>query len=1071
MSVGTEITNDYAPPAGDELARQRILADLDSNMLIEAGAGSGKTTSLVGRMHALVMSGEPVERIAAVTFTRKAANELRERFQIKLETELRKLEHGSDGWRLCDRALQDIDRAFLGTIHSFCARILREHPLDIALDPNFSEVTETAWDELRRDFWNRWIERCKRSGDPMLDGLAAIGVEAASLYDGFKCVMGYMDIEFPLLERDEPDISACREKLDALIRSARELMPKLEPEDGWDPLMSLIQQLEYHRRSNDWRNISSFCASLEKITQSACEVTQKRWSDDKAGKTAAKMLAEQFVSLLDTEITRLLTCWYEYRYPVVMRFLERATADFARERHETGQLGFEDLLLLSARLLRERPRVRDALGERYRRLLVDEFQDTDPLQAEVCFLLASESSEGTDWRSVRPRAGGIFLVGDPKQSIYRFRRADIQVYELAKSRMAECGVVLALTRNFRSVAPIGDFVNRYFEGVFPDSASGVQAPFTPMHAEKEAGATDGVSEYWVRPERRDKWSIISTDAAQVASWIAARVLSGECTASDFLILTARTAPLASYARALAARNIPVTTSGAKLPQEEELSELLVVLRAIADPDNPIAVVAALEGLFFGCGPADLYEARVAGLRFRITHPQDADDSVVARSLHQLHEWWKTSQRQAADVLLERILDDTGLLCYAASQMLGDARAGALLRLVDTLRQAAMSGASGITDAVNRIEQLLTQDSDDAPLRPGRTDAVRVMNLHKAKGLEAKVVVLAAPVPVTDFPPTVHITRGESGAATGGMVVASGHSTIAQPAGWAAMAEAECGFADAERQRLLYVAATRAMRELVIARCEVPPAKSSKQDKPDTSAWSPFGEILSVIGRRTAMQPTMAPGRRMTDRTAEEIANATSAAQHRVASASESSTRHRTVTESAKEQREAARAYDLPRDKGRGAAWGRAVHRCIEAAGRGRTGATLSAFAAAVASDEGLSDEHAAELEALIADLQQSDIWTRLTQSGEARFELPVMRAAQIEAKTVLTEGVLDAAALTDDGWLIVDWKTDTSGEDEWARRRSQYEKQIATYEQMLNELSATPAHATIERVRSPSGEA
>ncbi len=108
--------------------------------------------------------------------------------------------------------------------------------------------------------------------------------------------------------------------------------------------------------------------------------------------------------------------------------------------------------------------MRDALGERYRRLLVDEFQDTDPIQAEVCFLLASESSEGTDWRRVTPRAGGIFLVGDPKQSIYRFRRADIQVYEFAKSRMAEHGVVLALTRNFRSVTPIGDFVNRYFQG-------------------------------------------------------------------------------------------------------------------------------------------------------------------------------------------------------------------------------------------------------------------------------------------------------------------------------------------------------------------------------------------------------------------------------------------------------------------------------------------------------------------------------------------------------------------------------------------------------------------------------
>ncbi len=112
-------------------------------------------------MHALIVSGEPVERIAAVTFTRKAANELRERFQIKLETELRALEPESEAWLRCDRALHDIDRAFLGTIHSFCARILREHPLEISLDPNFAEVSDNGWDELCRAFWNRWLERCK----------------------------------------------------------------------------------------------------------------------------------------------------------------------------------------------------------------------------------------------------------------------------------------------------------------------------------------------------------------------------------------------------------------------------------------------------------------------------------------------------------------------------------------------------------------------------------------------------------------------------------------------------------------------------------------------------------------------------------------------------------------------------------------------------------------------------------------------------------------------------------------------------------------------------------------------
>ena len=127
------------PVANDEAARQRIVTDLDTNLLVEAGAGSGKTTGLVGRMLAHVERGDPVERIAAVTFTRKAATELRERFEVKLEKVLREARAGADPDRVARlaRAREDLDRAFIGTIHSFCGRLLRENPLEAELDPAF----------------------------------------------------------------------------------------------------------------------------------------------------------------------------------------------------------------------------------------------------------------------------------------------------------------------------------------------------------------------------------------------------------------------------------------------------------------------------------------------------------------------------------------------------------------------------------------------------------------------------------------------------------------------------------------------------------------------------------------------------------------------------------------------------------------------------------------------------------------------------------------------------------------------------------------------------------------------
>src|SRR5690348_6912745 len=650
-----------------------------------------------------------------------------------------------------------------------------------------------------------------------------------------------------------------------------------------------MRRLDWHRRLNPWTETASFCAAIEEITESQCKLTQKRWSDSKEGKAAAKQLSEELLALLGGSIAELLRTWREYRYPIVMRFLHRVVEAFAVERRATGQLGFEDLLLLTASLLRDAPSVRDELGARYRHLLVDEFQDTDPIQAEICFLLTSDAAQGSDWRTVTPRPGALFVVGDPKQSIYRFRRADIQTYELVKQRLAECGEVLALTRNFRSVHPIARFVNGYFETVFPEQATDVQAAFRPMHTVHAERAGDGVYRYSVLPPANNKAAILDADAAMLASWIAERIARGERSAGDFLILTATKSPIELYARALAERNIAVMTTGARLPQEHELRELLVVLRAIADPEHRVAVAAALEGLFFGLSPADLFDARQAELRFSITHPPKDHELPAGRALLQLHEWWTVSQRHSADVLLERILDDTGLLFHAASQPLGDARAGALLHLVEALRAISVTGASGITNAMERIELLLEAEAPDAPLRPGRTDAVRVMNLHKAKGLEADVVILAAPCDAASHDPVVHVRRGAGERAVGGVCITQGAGNsvrvLAQPPEWDAMVRDEGAFQSAERMRLLYVATTRAKRELVVAQCE---RSNSKGAIPDSSAWSSLAPTLDAMGTQMDLVASAAPGRRRVTRAVASVQAAIAEAALRRSAAAEPS---------------------------------------------------------------------------------------------------------------------------------------------------------------------------------------
>ncbi len=1058
----------------DQSARDAISTELDTNILVEAGAGSGKTTMLVSRMLGLIARGTPVDQIAAITFTRKAANELREKFQMKLE-EAALGDDNAETRSRCAAALDDLDAGFLGTIHAFCARLLRERPLQAGLDPEFEEIAEEEWEIAQSDFWRRWVERTEMNGDPMIVALREVGVTPVILEDGFKKIVTYPDVTFEFSNTTAPDVSSCRKKLEALLAKGAKLLPENEPAGGWDALMRLIRRLNHKRRTQDWDDIGAFCAVVEQIKKAHLKPTQYHWGEQKESKDAAKALGLEFEALLQVEIESVLRCWREHRYQPVIKYLLAASASFERERISHGRLGYSDLLLRSAKLLRENPGVRDELGARYRYLLVDEFQDTDPVQAEVCFLLTSDSTEGNTWTKVTPRPGSLFVVGDPKQSIYRFRRADIQVYDTVKDRISRFGKILVLTRNFRSVKAIETFINSHFSsekapGVFilPPERSATQAAFSPMQSVNDGAKGDGVFTYFVEPEEFKKETIVDVDAEMVASMIVKQIDAKKARPEDFLILTPATYGIAEYAEALSARNIPVSTAGAPLPQERELSELLVLLHCLADPDNAVLVAAALEGLFFGCSPADLFEGHQAGLRFSVSHPPDASALRMGKALEKMHEWWAFSQAHPADVLMERIFADTGLLFLAASQDLGDAGAGALLHLVEALRVRSTQGASALTDAMAELEVILGADAADAPLRPGRTDAVRVMNLHKAKGLEAEVVILAAPTNKKEWAPEFHIERCEDGSAKGWIVIdvegENSTTIVAQPPGWDEKAKRESAFQAAERDRLLYVATTRAKRKLFVARC-IQEIKAGP--KPECAMWSGLLPTLDKLATKVELEIVEAEGRREAEAKPSDVKKRIAEAEKKRVDASVRSFIRVAVTSEAKRMK--AIPDDGDRDpqpkRGLGKAWGRAVHSVIEGMGRGRRGETLTRFIKAVAMVEELNDAEAARLERVPALVESTESWKKLMASGSAQWELTVMLRQDGGEHAKLLEGVIDAAVQTPDGWTVVDWKTDDVEEDEWAARAAGYKNQIEAYSHSINALSGSKVSAQLERIK------
>ncbi len=1050
----------------DQIARERIRDDLETNLLVEAGAGSGKTTALVGRLLQHVRIGTLVDSLTAVTFTRKAADELRERFQLLLEATAHDRNESPEVRARCVVALRDLDHAFLGTIHAFCARLLRERPLEVGLDPAFTEVAETDTTALNALFWRQWIERERRLGSSTLEAVHAIGIETADLFDGFQALTLYPDVDFPSAEVPVPDCGACRQELTQLIARAVAIMPATTPSDGHDKLMLLVQRLQFALRLATWNDDTAFCRILGTIRSTHLKPTQKRWGDTKESKLAAKQLGEAFQSLFDESITQIVTQFREYAYHHVIHVLKRVATEFARTRVARGEIGFDDLLQLAAQLLRENPDVRDELGERYRYLLVDEFQDTDPVQAEICLLLTSPSSEGAAWQRVVPRCGALFVVGDPKQSIYRFRRADIQIYNLVKERFGEFGSVVALTRNFRSVPAIAALVNNHFAQSLPPLATIFQAQFTAMQPEPSDAGHAGVFRYTLSPSESGRDDVVEHDARLLASWIAERVDRGEKKAGDFLILTSRKHSIAPYARALADRNIPARTTGAALLQECELLEMLVILRALADPEHPIAIVAALEGLCFGVRPDALFEARRAGVVFSIATAPALLENDVTRALSTLHDWWLRSQCLSVDVLLEQIVAETGVLFYAASAPLGESRAGALLFLIDALRHAPESQTARVSDAVELIEGWLAAESDDAPLRPGREDAVRIMNLHKAKGLEADTVILAAPVDEKSRPPEVHIQRGRDGRAVGGIVIATGEGNsrrvLAQPVDWDAMLLDERQFAAAETERLLYVATTRAKRELVVAQFEATNAKGNA--KPDRSRWRPLADTLITVGASELTLVSSTPSQRSTaGTTADEILREIGVANWRVRDAQVSSTRALRVTRD-----DATRDEHVSNNHhasgGRGKVWGICVHRCIDALARGRTGARLDAFVQAVARDQNLDETLTTELHRVMTEFAASSTWRSLAAADALLSEVSIARVEVSQGVTTVTDGTADAVVLTDTGWRVIDWKSDYVDADVWALREEGYHAQVAQYAAMLTAVSGHAATASIERV-------
>jgi ATP-dependent helicase/nuclease subunit A len=1098
-----------ASPVPDQAARDLIVHELDKSFLVEAAAGTGKTTSLVERMVSLISEGKcPVETMAAVTFTRKAAAELRGRFQVRLE-QASATATGAVKDRL-ETAIEHVERAFLGTIHSFCGRLLRERPVEAGVDANFRELDETEDVELRFQAWEEHVARLTGGGDPVIGELRDLGVDLAQLKPAFERIAGYPDVDsWPALDVALPDPGPTVTALRSFVAHIKTLEKALPRDPGNDKLIPMYRRLQRAVRHADLARPAELLAVLEVFVKAGSDepaepaVIQKQWPE---GKAQAQAEQEKWARFGENYAVPYVQALRRCRYAHVMRAIRPALEIYDAMRRDAGFLNFQDLLLFAARMLRENPAIRAYFRTRFTHLLIDEFQDTDPVQAEVMMLLTADDPSETNWRRTRPVSGSLFVVGDPKQSIYRFRRADIVTYnEVKRIIQATGGLVVSLSANFRAMAPIVEWVNASFSELFPAEATEFAPQFVLLQvgrSEDRPGAIAGL--YRLASDGRNKQEILAAESRAVAQTIRHALDSGravprskreqtqksEAKPDDFLVVTRNTTNLSAYARELEALGVPhQVTGGTTLNELPELALLSTCLRALVRPDDPVALVGALRSELFGISDAALYELKRAGgkLSFQERLPAtgiSADNlTAIGDAFRRLNLYFTWLDQLPAAACIEKITGDLGLLARACASAGGEVRAGSLAKALELIRSAQATHVS-MLDLLEYLERLVKgeQKHDGIPVRPTEGSVVRLMNLHKVKGLEAPIVFLADPTGNFKHPIDLHIDRsGDS--VRGYMAVIEprqegSHARpriIALPTDWPRQEEAESDFQRAENDRLLYVAATRAGTCLIVS------------ERGKLANENPWRSLAEKLGDREVHQ---GPGEQpppLRPSVAVSLADALNAQK-------ELAERWSTLRESTFEIKAVKKyAQDLAKQLGQlhkadgaptrlpalpkeppedeeddetGPLWGDEVHRLLEATMRGRV-SNLEGLARSVtrAREDQVDDEdaHVQKLLDCVRSVYKSGIWQRAMNAKHVLPEVPLMmpdRSAneRHEKAPLILRGVIDLAFREESGWVIVDYKTDQLKGRPLETLVEQHRPQVQKYAEAWSELIKESVH-------------
>lgn len=739
---------------------ERRNGSIKNNMVVTAGAGTGKTTCLVKKIVSLI--GEayvPVEKILAITFTEAAAAEMVERLRIEIER--RAKINGGDVW---NTARNDLERAQISTIHALGARILRENPIEAGIDPDFTIEEEALGAFTTDEIWETWAGENLWGGRDFDDDLVTLikrfGVE------------GIRDIGMELVKRPDRLDDYLRYRVDGeeekrelkeRLAEIRDELSGIEIEADEDDL--LYQKCIKAKEVLAKDSLEEMTESLEGANLKKVGGREDKWSFSDAFASTKEMFYQPG-GVIDTlkEIKPFLEQLEDHE---IAGTAVRVISDFVRylreEKIGRGVLTYFDLLYEAKKLLQERPEIRRRYQREFDYILVDEFQDTDPIQGDMILFLAEDGARAERPEDVKIKRDRLFIVGDPKQSIFRFREAEIEVFYRVEKKIEESGgKKRVLSNSYRSQKHLIAFHNALFSDYIRHEDEGYTVgydPLTPMIEDVPDidGAPPAVDIVTVdSAERQSADEVRETEAEYIASRIVNMVegqVEGKIVRDretkepravgygDIAILMRTMTGVSIYEQALKREGVPyIIVGGRGYFQRQEVNDLINILGALLDPTDKRALVGILRSPVFGIDDETIYRLAEGD---RLTYRVDAGDDMVEKAYEVLKHLHGVRGGTTLSGLIDEIFDKTEIVEINGFGTGGAQRVGNLMKIGRIAGELESAGPVTLTSFIHLLRELavVEPDEEEAVVTEEVENSVRIMTIHKAKGLEFPVVFL------------------------------------------------------------------------------------------------------------------------------------------------------------------------------------------------------------------------------------------------------------------------------------------------------------------------------------------